>query len=67
MRLLPERRQHLRIVTLKNAMWLFVALSVLFIAFSAWNELRPPDPSRESLSERGSVGATPAPDSKPAE
>ena len=52
---------------MKLALVRVVSLVALFIAFSAWNELRPPDPSRESLSERGSVGATPAPDSKPAE
>lgn len=59
-RLLPERRQHLRIVTLKNAAWLLGGLIVLFLAVSAWNELRPADASRERLYERGSGATTPA-------
>lgn len=58
MRLLSERRQHLRIVTLKNAAWLLGGLVVFFIAFSAWNELRPADPSRERLYERGGTPTT---------
>ena len=65
MRLLPERRQHLRIVTLKNAAWLLGGLIVLFIALSVWNELRPGDPTRGVL-YRGSDGATPAPSPRPA-
>ena len=58
MRLLPERRQHVRIVTLKNAAWLLGGLIVLFLVVSLWNELRPADPSRERLYERGSAVTT---------
>lgn len=67
MRLFPERRQHLRIVTLKNAAWLLGALIVFFLAYSTWNELRPRDPSRERLYERSSAGTTPAAAPAPAE
>lgn len=66
MQLIPERRQHVRIVTLKNAAWLLGGLIVLFLAFSAWNELRPGDPSRERLSQRGSGGTPPAAAPRPA-
>jgi hypothetical protein len=41
MRLFPERRQSLRILTLKNAAWLLGILLALFIAYSIYNELRP--------------------------
>ena len=67
MRLLPERRQHVRIVTLKNAAWLLGGSIVLFLAISAWNELRPRDPSRQRLYERGSAATTPAAAPSPAE
>jgi hypothetical protein len=59
MRLLPKRRQHLRIMTLKNAAWLLAGLIVLFLVFSTWNELGPGDPSRERLYQRGSDGTPP--------
>ncbi len=55
---LPERRQRLRFLTLKNAAWFFGALFLLFIAYSLYNELRPRDASREQLSERGREGAS---------
>jgi hypothetical protein len=64
MRLVPERRQHLRILTLKNAVWLLCALIVLFMAFSTWNELRTGDSSRERLYERGAAEAR---DTEPAQ
>lgn len=67
MRLLPERRRHWRIVTLKNAAWLLGGLIVLFLALSAWNEVRPRDPSRERLYQRGTGGTLPAPPTRPAE
>ena len=67
MQLLPERRQHLRIITLKNAAWLLGGLIALFVAFSTWNELRPRDPARERLYERGSAGTTPVPKPRQAE
>lgn len=54
MRLLPERRRRVRILTLKNAAWAAGGLIVLFAAFSAWNELRPTDSSRDRLYQRGS-------------
>ena len=60
MRLLPERRRHWRLVTLRNAAWLLGGLIVLFIAVSAWNELRPPDRSGERLYQRGSGDTPPA-------
>jgi hypothetical protein len=61
MRLLPERRRHWRIVTLKNAAWLAGGLIVLFLALSAWNEVRPRSASRERLYQRGSSSGTPPP------
>jgi len=67
MRVLPERRRHWRIVTLKNAAWLLCGLIVLFIAVSAWNEIRPGDPSRERLYQRGSGETPPAARPRPAE
>jgi hypothetical protein len=67
MRLFPERRRHWRIVTLKNAVWLLGGLIVLFLAVSAWNELRPGDPSRERLYERGGAGTPAAARPEPAE
>ncbi|HEX6096646.1 MAG TPA: hypothetical protein VF432_10005 [Thermoanaerobaculia bacterium] len=39
-RLQPERRSGFRIVTLKNAAWLALALTVLFFLFSAYMERR---------------------------
>lgn len=62
MHLLPERRQHLRILTLKNAGWVVLGSILLFLAYSAWNELRPRDSSREQLYERGTAGAPRRPD-----
>jgi hypothetical protein len=66
MRLLPERRRHWRVVTLKNAAWLLGGLIVLFIAVSAWNEIRPGAPSGERLYERGSGDTPPAARPRPA-
>ncbi len=57
---LPERRRRLRLVTLKNAAWIFAGLLAIFIAVSTFNELRPHDASREQLYQRGSAAA-PAP------
>ncbi len=39
-RLQPERRSGVRIVTLKNAGWLALSLTVLFVLFSAYMERR---------------------------
>jgi hypothetical protein len=64
MRLLPERRRRLRIVTLKNAAWLLGALIVLFIAVSTWNELRPGDPAGGLLS-RDTADTTPGTPPRP--
>jgi len=66
MRLLPERRRHWRIVTLKNAACLLGGLIILFIAFSAWNEVRPRDSSRERLYQKGNGGTPPAAPPQPA-
>jgi hypothetical protein len=60
MRLLPERRRYWRIVTLKNAVWVLAALIVLFVVVSAWNELRPENPDRERLYQRGTGSPPPA-------
>jgi hypothetical protein len=38
--MLPERRQHVRIVTLRNFGWLTLALAIAFIAISFRSELR---------------------------
>ena len=38
--MLPERRQHVRIVTLRNFGWLTLALAIVFIAISFRSELR---------------------------
>jgi hypothetical protein len=65
MRLLPERRRHPRIVTLKNAAWLAGALIVLFIAVSTWNELRT-GASSGGLLSRESADAAPATAPRPA-
>jgi hypothetical protein len=39
-RLQPERRSGVRIVTLKNAAWLALALVVLFVAYTEYVEHR---------------------------
>jgi hypothetical protein len=57
-----EQRQHIRILTLKNAAWAFGGLLIVFIVVSAWNELKPENTSRKRLYERGSVSAPPAPE-----
>src|SRR5687767_11225884 len=62
----PERRQSLRVVTLKNAAWVAVALFAFFLVYSTYNELRSVDPSRERLYERGRVTTTTT-TAKPAE
>ena len=45
-RLQPERRSGIRIITLKNAAWLALSLTVLFLLFSAYMERRARDGSR---------------------
>ena len=65
MRLLPERRRHLRILTLKNAAWIGGTLAILFIAFTVWNEVRSRGALHERLSER--TVALPAAERAPAE
>lgn len=67
MRLLPERRRHVRILTLKNAAWAAGAFIVLFIAFSAWNELRTPHSSRDRLYQRGVDAPPPKKERAPVE
>lgn len=57
---MPERRQRVRIVALKNAVWVVCGLIACFLVFSAWNELRPQNPERERLYERGSEPRAPA-------
>jgi hypothetical protein len=66
MRAFPERRQQLRVVTLKNAAWLFAGLLALFIIVSTFNELRPGNSSRERLYEQGSSAAPPPTERGPA-
>ena len=61
---LPDRRQSLRVVTLKNAAWLFGGLLAAFLIFSAYNELVSGSATRERLSERGRA-AQPAAAAKP--
>lgn len=56
----------MRILTVKNAVWTLAGLLLLFIAFSAYHELRSPDRSRERLYERGSGSPPPAPKPRPA-
>ena len=63
----PERRQGIRFLTLKNAAWVLGGLVVLFIAYSSYNELRPPNASRKRLYERSSAGPLTTPVRKPAE
>lgn len=59
----PERRQRVRVITLKNVAWLSGALFLLFLAYSLYNELRPRNASQERLYERR--GADAAPKRKP--
>ncbi|HEX2122781.1 MAG TPA: hypothetical protein VHL59_14180 [Thermoanaerobaculia bacterium] len=63
---LPERRQGMRILTLKNAVWVLVGLVAFFILFSAYNEHSPRDASRDSLSQRRAEGPPAATARKPA-
>ncbi|HYI07575.1 MAG TPA: hypothetical protein VEK57_00765 [Thermoanaerobaculia bacterium] len=44
-RLQPERRSGVRIFTFKNAGWLALAVTVLFVVFSVWMEFRSRDGS----------------------
>jgi len=57
----------MRFLTLKNAAWVLGGLFVLFIAYSAYNELRPGNKSRARLSEQGSTAPVTAPVQKPVE
>jgi hypothetical protein len=63
----PERRHSTRLLTLKNAAWIFGGLLALFIAYSSYNEMRPRNASRGRLYERGSAGPETTPVRKPAE
>ncbi|HEV7239359.1 MAG TPA: hypothetical protein VGQ36_08975 [Thermoanaerobaculia bacterium] len=63
----PERRHSTRFLTLKNAAWIFGGLLALFIAYSAYNEMRPRNASRGRLYERGSAGSVTTTVRKPAE
>ncbi|HEV8658300.1 MAG TPA: hypothetical protein VGS96_06695 [Thermoanaerobaculia bacterium] len=68
MRLQPERRNSLRIITLKNAGWLALSLIVLLIAMSAFTRFRSPRKSDHHLLYDQKIGAaTPSKPSRPPE
>ncbi len=63
---LPERRHGTRILTLKNTVWVLAGLLAFFVLFSAYNEHKPRNASRESLSQRRDGGPPAAAARKPA-
>lgn len=64
-RLQPERRSGFRILTLKNAAWLTLALLVLFITYSTYMEHRSRSTSDYGRLYDDRIDATKAP-AKPA-
>lgn len=62
----PERRQSTRIVTLKNAAWVFGVILALLVVVSAWNERRYRSPEARGRLQR-SREAPAAPVARPME
>jgi hypothetical protein len=68
MRIQPERRSSLRIITLKNAGWLALSIIALLIATSAFTRFRSPRNSDHHLLYDQKIGAaTPSKPSPPPE
>jgi hypothetical protein len=64
-RLQPERRSGIRIFTLRNAGWLALSLTVLFLVFSAYMERRSPGASSYGRLYDGRIDAATPPAAPP--